>query len=208
MNRPVPPSKPDHALSASDLAIMRHCIELSEETGRAGEFPFASVIGKNGRLIAVGLNHVRREADVTRHAELIAVSEAQKVLGKGKLKGYTLYSSVEPCAMCSFPLRESRISRVVCAIPSRLMGGYSKFGVLTDSELSRVMPEAFGPPPEVIVGVLYEEAVKVWRRWNPLVWTVISRRGCFGYGRDRSERSTGRTQDRGQTSIPFIGRQR
>lgn len=180
MNRPIDLSSIDHVLSSFDLEMMRYCIELSAEVGRAGEFPFASVIAKDGRLIAEAGNRVRRDNDITRHAELLAVSEAQKVLGKGKLKGCTLYSNVEPCAMCSFPIREGRISRVLSAIPSHLMGGFSKFGVLTDNDLSRVMPEAFGAPPEVIIGVLQTEAVRVWRRWNPLIWAVISRRGCIG----------------------------
>jgi len=42
------------------------------------------------------------------------------------------------------------------------------------------MPEAFGPVPEVIVGVLQREAEMVWRKWNPVIWGVIKYRGCFG----------------------------
>ncbi|HEY7231909.1 MAG TPA: nucleoside deaminase [Pseudolabrys sp.] len=107
MNRPVSLSSVNHILSSFDLEMMQRCIALSAEVGRAGEFPFASVIAKNGRVIAQAGNRVRRDSDITRHAELLAVSEAQKVLGKGRLKGCALYSNVEPCAMCSFPIRES-----------------------------------------------------------------------------------------------------
>ncbi len=81
--------------------------------------------------------------------------------------------------MCSFPIRETRISRVVFAIRSPMMGGFSKWNVLRDSELSKVMPEAFGPVPEVIAGLSRREAEKVWRSWNPLIWSVIKHRGCF-----------------------------
>ena len=42
------------------------------------------------------------------------------------------------------------------------------------------MPEAFGRVPEVVGGLLREEAENVWRTWNPLIWTVIKHRGCFG----------------------------
>ncbi|HEY7231910.1 MAG TPA: hypothetical protein VH558_16230 [Pseudolabrys sp.] len=49
------------------------------------------------------------------------------------------------------------------------------------------MPEAFGRPPEVILGVLENEAVQMWRRWNPLIWGVISRRGCLGERRSKRE---------------------
>jgi tRNA(adenine34) deaminase len=60
------------------------------------------------------------------------------------------------------------------------MGGLSKWNVLRDNELSRMMPEAFGPAPEVVVGLMQREAEKIWWRWNPLIWAVIKHRGCFG----------------------------
>jgi tRNA(adenine34) deaminase len=81
--------------------------------------------------------------------------------------------------MCSFPLRETRTSRVVFAIGSPMMGGVSKWNVLRDAQISDVMPEAFGPPPEVIAGLCRREAEQVWRNWNPLAWAVIKRRGCL-----------------------------
>ena len=107
---------------------------------------------------------MKRNADVTQHAELLAVSEAQKVLGRKDLRTCTIYSNVEPCVMCSFPIRETRIGRVVFAIASPMMGGFSKWNVLHDRELARVMPEAFGKAPEVISGLLYREAANVWLR--------------------------------------------
>jgi tRNA(adenine34) deaminase len=117
---------------------------------------------------------------VTRHAEIVAVSLAQKKLGTKDLSDCTLYTNVEPCAMCSFPIRETRISRVVYAIGSRLMGGDSKWDVLGDPELFKVMPEAFAEAPEVKRGYMRRDAEKVWRNWNPLIWGVIRYRGCFG----------------------------
>jgi tRNA(adenine34) deaminase len=152
-----------------------------------GEYPFACVIAENGQVVVETTNRVARDCDVTRHAELMAVSEAQRKLGRTKLSGCTLYTTVEPCPMCSFPIREARISRVVYAIRSPLMGGSSRWDVLGDSVLSAQMPEAFGEAPEVIAGVLRREAEKVWWRMNPLVWGVIRLRGVFG-GRDSSER--------------------
>jgi tRNA(adenine34) deaminase len=164
----------------ADLKMMGRCIELSRLGTLEGEFPFAAVISKNGEIVAEEANRVVRDNDITRHAELLAISRAQESLGKGKLGGCTLYSNIEPCAMCSFPIRESRISRVVFAISSPLMGGFSKWGILGDSELSTVMPEAFSKPPEVVAGVMRQEAEQVWRKWNPLIWGIIRYRGCFG----------------------------
>ena len=167
-------------IEAVDAAMMARCIALSKAAADDGEFPFACVIAKDGKVVVETANRVARDGDVTRHAEIVAVSMAQKVLGTKDLSGCTLYTNVEPCAMCSFPIRETRISRVVYAIGSRLMGGDSKWDVLGDAELSRVMPEAFGDVPEVVRGFMRREAEKTWRNWNPLIWGVIRYRGCFG----------------------------
>src|SRR5256885_2630703 len=166
--------------AAIDSGMMARCSEWPRPAGRAGEFPFACVIARGEEVIVETTNRVARDGDVTRHAEIVAVSMAQKKLGTKDLSGCTLYTNVEPCAMCSFPIRETRIGRVVYAIGSRLMGGDSKWDILADPELSKVMPEAFGDAPEVVRGFMRRDAEKAWRNWNPLIWGVIRYRGCFG----------------------------
>jgi tRNA(adenine34) deaminase len=172
-------------LKAVDLKLMARCIELSRSAGSLGEFPFAALICRKDEVIVETVNRVARDSDVTRHAEIVAISEAQKVLGRKNLSGCTIYSTVEPCPMCSFPIRETKIGKVVYAIKSPMMGGHSKFSVLNDREISRVMPEVFGEVPEVIAGLLHREAEKVWWRWNPIIWGVIRHRGCFGHPKER-----------------------
>ena len=165
-----------------DLQMMERCIELSNLGAAEGELPFAALICRGGEIIAEATNRVVRDADVTRHAELLALSLAQKALGRKSLRGCTIYSNVEPCPMCAFPIRETGIARVVYAISSPLMGGLSKWNILRDNEISTVMPEAFGDVPEVLVGVLAREAERAWWRWNPIAWSVIKYRGCFHHG--------------------------
>jgi tRNA(adenine34) deaminase len=172
MDRPI--------ASKIDLKMMERCIELSKTAGTHGELPFASLVCNGEIVVAEAINRAERNGDVTRHAELMVVSQAQRALGRNDLSDCTLYSTVEPCAMCSFPIRETRISKVVFAIRSPLMGGFSKFGILRDAEMSNAMPEFFGDPPEVVGGVLVHEAERVWRNCNPLVWAFIRYRGCFG----------------------------
>jgi len=167
-------------IEAIDAAMMQRCIALSKTAAAEGEFPFACVIARGEEIIVETTNRVARDGDVTRHAEIVAVSMAQKKLGTKDLSDCTLYTNVEPCAMCSFPIRETRISRVVYAIGSRLMGGDSKWDVLGDTDLAKVMPEAFAEPPEVKRGYMRRDAERAWRNWNPLIWGVIRYRGCFG----------------------------
>jgi tRNA(adenine34) deaminase len=167
------------ARQTTDQKMMARCLELAKTAAPAGEFPFAAVITKNGEVVAETLNRVARDNDITRHAELIAVSEAQKRLGRGNLRNCTLYTIIEPCPMCSFAIREAGVSRVVFALTSPLMGGSSRLNVLGDDVLSLHMPETFAPPPDVVAGLLSREAAQVWRRWNPIVWGIIRLRGVF-----------------------------
>src|SRR5882757_3454017 len=138
-----------------DLKMMRRCVELSADAVRAHELPFSCVICRDGEVIVETTNRVARDRDITRHAEIMAISQAQQVLGRKDLSDCTLYSNVEPCPMCSFPIRETRIGRVVYSISSPMMGGFSKWNVLSDNEISNVMPEVFGDAPEVAGGRLY-----------------------------------------------------
>lgn len=127
--------------------MMERCIALSMEAAESRELPFACVVCREGEVVAEAINRVVRDSDVTRHAEILAISEAQRLLGRRDLSDCTIYSNVEPCPMCAFPIRETRIGRVVYAISSPMMGGLSKWNVLGDNEISNVMPEVFGDRP-------------------------------------------------------------
>jgi tRNA(adenine34) deaminase len=162
-----------------DRAMMRECIELSRRAASEGELPFGCVIERDGKVLVATTNRVFRDTDATRHAELLAISEAQRLLGRRNLRGCTLYTTVEPCPMCSWPIRETAISRVVFAIASPLMGGFSRWNVLGDKAVCDALPEVFRNSPEVVSGVLAREAEQVWRDWSLLIWTILKRRGCF-----------------------------
>ena len=60
-----------------DIAMMQRCIRHSAIAVQRGEFPFAALICDGGEVIVETTNEVAQHADVTRHAELVAVSQAQ-----------------------------------------------------------------------------------------------------------------------------------
>jgi tRNA(adenine34) deaminase len=165
--------------SVIDATMMDRCIALSAEAALHDELPYACVICCDGKVVAEATNRVVRDGDVTRHAEILAISTAQRALGRSDLSDCTIYSNVEPCAMCAFPIRETRIGRVVYAISSPMMGGLSKWNVLGDDELADAMPVVFGERPEVAAGLHYCDAAAVWRKWNPAIWLGIRLRGCL-----------------------------
>lgn len=163
-----------------DRKMMTRCIALSKQSGAAGEYPYGAVICRGGVVVAESINRVKQDRDVTRHAEVVAISLAQKALATVSLDACEIYINAEPCAFCSYAIRESRIRRVVYGLASPHMGGASKWNVLLDEDISTSMPEVFAPPPEVVSGYLAAEAERALLEWNPLIASVIKERGLFG----------------------------
>ena len=141
----------------SDVEMMQRAIELAVRSGSEGEYPYGAVICQNGEVVAESINCVARDRDVTRHAEVVAISAAQKKLDTISLDDCTIYVSAEPCVYCCYAIRESRIGRVVYGLTSPHMGGVSKWPVLTDRDISNAMPEVFPAPPEVLAGFMARE---------------------------------------------------
>lgn len=81
--------------------FMREAIRLSMENVQSGNGgPFGTVIVKNGKIIATGVNEVTKSNDPTAHAEMIAIRNACEELNSFQLDGCDIYCSCEPCPMC------------------------------------------------------------------------------------------------------------
>lgn len=104
----------------------------------------------------------------TNHAEIVALTKAQKLLSASDFSKCTLYSICEPCPMCAFMMRELKIGRVVFALYSPHMGGYSRWNILKDKGLAKFKP-VFSDPPEVTSDVLEREARELFEKAG---WTM------------------------------------
>ncbi len=100
------------SFSEADRRFMEMAIRLSEENVDTGGGPFGAVIVKDGEVIATGTNRVVPNSDPTAHAEVTAIRNACKKLGKFKLDGCTIYSSCEPCPMCLSALYWAGVERI------------------------------------------------------------------------------------------------
>jgi len=162
-----------------DAEMMRRAIALAVRCGEEGEYPYGVVICRDGEAVAESINCVARERDVTRHAEVVAIIAAQKKLDTVSLDDCTIYVSAEPCAYCSYAIRESRIGRVVYGLTSPHMGGVSKWPVLTDKDISDTMPEVFAAPPEILAGFMAQEAEDALLQASPVIGRAMKARGLF-----------------------------
>lgn len=105
-------------LSDQDLRLLRETIALSQEAKDRGRHPFASLVAdENGAVVArKGNNSMPPEGDPTQHAELSAAAEATAHLTPSQLAGATLYTSAEPCVMCTGAVYWTGIGRIVYAL--------------------------------------------------------------------------------------------
>ncbi len=98
-------------------AHLRRAIEVSIDARRHGNHPFGAVlVDGNGRVVAEAENTVVTDGDVTAHAETNLVRIAGNTWSPAELALHTLYSSCEPCAMCSGAIFWAGIGRVVFAL--------------------------------------------------------------------------------------------
>ena len=100
-----------------DEFFLREAIGEAQQAELAGEVPVGAVIvGPDGEtIIARGRNQVLLTSDPTAHAEIVAIRAAGIALGNYRLLGSTLYTTLEPCAMCAGAILHARLARLVYA---------------------------------------------------------------------------------------------
>jgi guanine deaminase len=79
---------------------LRMAVSLARENAERGERPFASVIVRNGEVVATGVNSVAATSDPTAHAEIEAIRAACRTSRSERLDGCVVYASGHPCPMC------------------------------------------------------------------------------------------------------------
>lgn len=100
--------------STDDERFMRRALELAA-TGRdrPGAGPIGCVIVLDGQVVGEGHNEVGIRHDPSAHAEIVAIRRACESLGRDDLRGATLYSTLQPCGMCSMASIWTSIERIV-----------------------------------------------------------------------------------------------
>jgi len=138
-------------MNETDEKWMSLAIQQAQSAGQLDEVPIGScVVGVDGMLIAAAFNRSITDHDATAHAEILAIRRAGELLTNYRLIGTTVYSTIEPCAMCAGALVNARISRLVYGAKDERFGAVdTHFGIgLTDALNHRI---------EVVGGVLEDE---------------------------------------------------
>ena len=107
----------DPTLGDDDRELLRAAIAASARARARGNHPFGAVlVDSRGAVVLEAENSVVTEDDCTGHAETNLVRLAWKRFGRAPLADCSLYTSCEPCAMCSGAIYWSGIGRVVYAM--------------------------------------------------------------------------------------------
>ncbi len=135
----------------TDADALARCDDLARIAADCQESPVGAVIVMEGAIVGEGVEAAKRRGDVTCHAEVEAIRAAVASRGRD-LSTATLFTTHEPCLLCSYVIRHHRIARVVMrhAVP-HVGGATSHHPILTVTDIPSWGPPpviAFVPPPQ------------------------------------------------------------
>ncbi|MDB5620611.1 nucleoside deaminase [Tardiphaga sp.] len=98
----------------SDVRFMREALKVATQDGADPALsPIGCVIVMEGKIVAAERNHVARHHDAVAHAEIEAIRKAGRTFDNGELRGATLYTTLQPCGMCTMASIWSKVGRIV-----------------------------------------------------------------------------------------------
>ncbi|SFH62418.1 tRNA adenosine(34) deaminase TadA [Selenomonas caprae] len=146
-------------MTLDDEKYMRLALAEAQKAYDKEEVPIGAVlVDEDGAVVARGHNMRENWHDATAHAELIAIQQACKDLGRWRLSGLTLYVTIEPCPMCAGAIVMSRVDRVVYGSTDAKAGACeSVFNIPGNPTLNH--------RPEITAGILQQECADIMKRF-------------------------------------------
>ena len=141
-------------MTQSDETMMQHALTLARQAAMLEEVPIGAVVFHEGEVVGEGFNTKETSNNPTAHAELNAIIDASKRLGRWRLHDCTLVVTLEPCPMCAGAIVNARLDRVVYGASDKKSGACrTLFKIADDPRLNHRC--------EIISGVLEEECIEL-----------------------------------------------
>lgn len=128
-----------------DKYYMELALKEAKKAFDLNEVPIGCLIIQNKKIIASSFNHKTLNNIATHHAEVLAIEQACKKLGTWYLDDCILYTTVEPCMMCTGAIIQARIPKVIYGTTNEAFGHLSKI----DTKI------------EIVGGILEDECRKI-----------------------------------------------
>ncbi|MEN2399140.1 nucleoside deaminase [Flavobacterium sp. MC2016-06] len=132
---------------------MSKCIELAKAAKLRGDSPVGSILVMDGKIVGEGIEGGKTFKDITFHSEIEAIRNSRALLETADLSNCIMYTTHEPCIMCSYVIRHHKINTIIIGLASGEIGGFSSiYPVLKDTEITK-----WENPPVLLFGILEEE---------------------------------------------------
>ncbi|RXM38397.1 nucleoside deaminase [Chryseobacterium sp. CH21] len=132
---------------------MLECIKLAKQALANGNPPVGSLLVFENKIIGRGIESGKSSGDITQHAEILAVKDALANGYRDVLEKSVMFSTHEPCIMCSYLIRHHQISKLILGVSVPFVGGQSsEFKILETENVPK-----WGNKPEIEMGILREE---------------------------------------------------
>lgn len=130
---------------------MREAIKQAKKAMHKDEVPVGAVIVKKNKILSKAFNRKEQKRNAIMHAEIIAINKACKKNKSWHLEDCILYTTMEPCMMCSGAIIQSRIKKIVFLVENKNYGcthmlKNSKIDVVkyeNDEEIKEILKKFF-----------------------------------------------------------------
>jgi tRNA(adenine34) deaminase len=130
-----------------------------------GEIPVGAIVVAERQILAKAHNYTERLADVTAHAEILAITAAAQAIGAKYLPQCTLYVTLEPCLMCAGAVFWSQLQRIVFGAGDERRG-FRQYQLKNENE--RANSKNIGilhPKTQIIEGILEQECKEIMQNF-------------------------------------------
>jgi len=150
-------------MMTEDADFIQRAMTLAKTAARQGSgAPIGCVIVLDGEIVGEAYNQVDALNDPTAHAEIVAIRKAGARLQRPQFKGAVLYSTLQPCGMCSMASIWAGISRIVYGAESEQV--HEMYFENRHLEIMDFVRDAYKDDLRVVGGVLGEQCAELYYR--------------------------------------------
>ncbi|MGM5469402.1 nucleoside deaminase [Flavobacteriaceae bacterium LMO-SS05] len=144
---------------------MHKCLQLANKALSIGNPPVGAILVIDDKIIGEGIEAGKSSGDITNHAEILAIRNAVENGYVKDLHKSVMYTTHEPCIMCSYVIRHHHIPHIIFGTSVKYIGGYtSKFNILTTLEVPK-----WGKRPKITAGVCKLECEELTEQFHQLL---------------------------------------
>jgi tRNA(adenine34) deaminase len=142
-----------------DAQYMALAIDEAMQAKQNREWPFGAVVTSNGKVVSRNRCNEAADKNVLAHAELRAINDACKALGRNDLSDCVIYCTIEPCLMCAAAIFQAKIPRVVFGASRSDLPHLLRERRLRIDDLA----EDSGYHPEIVREILREQVIELFK---------------------------------------------